>query len=361
MNKSLQKLVMMLAILVNMLLIATAGCSAEKTTNEPEKKTQDSVKSDIESDKGYVAIVNGTQIPKTEVDRKIELIKKRYSEMGTPIPVDQLAGMREKLINSLVEQELLYQESQAQGISIDPATIDSDFDNFKKQFKSEEDYNKQMKDLNYTDDVLKSQIKKTKIIQQLIEKNVISAISIPEVDLKSYFDSHPDEFKRPERLRARHILVKVDANASETDKAAARKKIEGIQEQLKKDGDFTKLATENSDCPSSKNGGDLGFFTRGQMVKPFEDAAFALEPGGTSGIVETQFGYHIIRLEDKEAPVTQTFDQVKEELQQKIKQEKIRDALKAYIESIKNKGKIEIVKVEEKKAPAIEDKNTDKP
>jgi peptidyl-prolyl cis-trans isomerase C len=265
------------------------------------------------------------------------------------------------LINSLVEQELLYQECQAQGISVDPSIIDADFENFKKQFKNEEDYQKQIKDLNYTEDVLKSQIKKTKIIQQLIEKNVVSTIVIPDSELKAYYDSHPDEFKRPERARARHILVKVDANASEADKTAARKKIDGIQAQLKKGGDFAKLATENSDCPSSKNGGDLGFFTRGQMVKPFEDAAFALKPGGVSGVVETQFGYHIIKLEEKEPAASLSFEQVKDELQQKLKQSKVRDALKAYIESIKNKGKVEIAKLEDKIAPVAEPKQAEKP
>jgi peptidyl-prolyl cis-trans isomerase C len=361
MNKPIQKLMMMLAILINVMVLAATGCSSEKSTTEPEKKTQGSEPSANTSDKDYVAIVNGTKIPTNEVDRKIELIKKRYSEMGTPIPQDQLAGMREKLVNSLVEQELLYQESQAQGISVDPASIDTDYENFKKQFKSEEDFQKQIKDLNYTEDVLKSQIQKTKIIQQLIEKNVISAISIPESELKAYYDSHPDEFKRPERARARHILVKLDANASDADKAAARKKIEGIEAQLKKGGDFAKLAAENSDCPSSKNGGDLGFFTRGQMVKPFEDAAFGLKPGGTSGIVETQFGYHIIRLEEKEPAATLTFDQVKDELQQKLKQGKVRDALKAYLDTLKNKGKVEIVMLEEKIAPVNEPKPIEKP
>jgi peptidyl-prolyl cis-trans isomerase C len=360
MKISAHKTIMMLALIFNILLMTTAGCSGEKTASQKENNGQEksAEQSDASTvaakDKDYVAVVNGAKIPSSEVDRKIELIKKRYSDMGTPVPQDQLANMREKLINSLVEQELLYQESQSQGIDVDAATVDSDFENFKKQFKNEEDYQKQMKDLNYTEDVLKAQIKKTKTIQQLIEKNVLASVSIPEEELKSYFDSHPDEFKRPERVKARHILVKVDTNASEADKAAARKKIEGIEAQLKKNGDFEKLAAENSDCPSSKNGGDLGFFSRGQMVKPFEDAAFALAPGGTSGIVETQFGYHIIRLEDKEAAATQTFDQAKPGLQQKLKQGKIRDAVAAYIESLKNKSKTEIVSLQEPPHPAMD-------
>lgn len=343
MKNSINKFMMTLAVLLNVLLIVTAGCSAEKTTDESQKKGE-TVGKNEKAEQSYVAMVNGTPILKSEVDRKIDLIKKRYSEAGNPIPENQLAVMRQKIINSLVDQELLYKESQTQGISIDPSVINNDYDSFKKQFKTEDDFNNQMKALNYTEDVIKAQIKMAKSIQKLIEKDVISTISIPDEELKAYYDSHPDEFKHPERIRASHILVKVDQNATEADKKNARKKIDGILAKLKKKEDFAKLAEENSDDPgSSKHGGDLGFFTHGQMVKPFEDAAFALKPGEISKVVETQFGYHIIRLENKEPAYTQNFDEAKDGLQQKLKQEKISEAVRNYIESLKKKGKVEIV------------------
>jgi peptidyl-prolyl cis-trans isomerase C len=103
----------------------------------------------------------------------------------------------------------------------------------------------------------------------------------------------------PEQVHARHILVKVDPKADATQKAAARKKIEDIQKQLKNGEDFSELAKKASDCPSNAKGGDVGYFGRGQMVKPFEDAAFSLKPGEVSGIVETEFGLHLIKVMDK--------------------------------------------------------------
>jgi peptidyl-prolyl cis-trans isomerase D len=119
-------------------------------------------------------------------------------------------------------------------------------------------------------------------------------------------------FSYPDRVRARHILIGVAPNASDKDRAAAKAKAEKILEQLKKGADFAKLAAQYSDDPGSRErGGDLGFFERGQMIKPFEDAAFALKPGQLSGVVETRFGYHIIQVEEAKPAHTDTLVQAK--------------------------------------------------
>jgi hypothetical protein len=110
------------------------------------------------------------------------------------------------------------------------------------------------------------------------------------------------ELDTPEQVRARHILVAVDAAADPAAKAAARAKIEAAKKRIEAGEDFAAVAREMSDDPGSKqNGGDLGFFKRGAMVKPFEEAAFSLEPGKLSDVVETPFGYHLIRVEEKKA------------------------------------------------------------
>ncbi len=289
-----------------------------------------------------VAVVNGTPIKKAFLDEKIDMVKKRYAGMGIPMDDEKLSEIRQKMLNSLIEQELLSQETRARGIKIDPADVDKEFERFKGQFESENEYSQKMKEINYTEETLRAQIEKGLAIRKLIDQQVVSGISVSEGKIKSYYDSHPDEFKLPEQVRASHILIKVDPKADEKTKAEARKKIEDIQTKIKNGEDFAKLATENSDCPSSAKGGDLGFFSRGQMVKPFEEVAFSLKPGEVSDIVETQFGYHLIKLVEKKPAGTRSFDEAKESLQNKLKQEDINKAVESYIESLKQKGKIEI-------------------
>jgi peptidyl-prolyl cis-trans isomerase C len=151
----------------------------------------------------------------------------------------------------------------------------------------------------------------------------------------------PGLFKQPEQVRASHILIKVEPQADESQKAAARKKIQKIQQRLQKGEDFAALAEEFSQCPSSAKGGDLGYFRRGQMVKPFEEAAFALKPGEVSDVVETKFGYHLIKVIEKKSETTIAFEDIKDRLEQYLKQEKVQKEVSLYAQKLKEKAKVE--------------------
>ncbi len=327
-----------------LICIIAFGLACSDTKADVAAKTKkDNAKQD------YIARVNGVEIAQADFDRQFNLIKKRYSSMGMPLNDEKLKEFKKNILDGLIEQELLLQDSQAQGIQVGPEEIQTELDNFKKQFKDKSDFTKKISEMNYTEDMVKNQIKRTKTIRKLVDEKVMPTITISDETLKSYYDSHPKEFKVPERIRASHILVKVDAKATDAEKADARKKIEGIKSKLDNGEDFAKLASENSDCPSSKKGGDLGSFSRGQMVKPFEDAAFSLKPGEVSDIVETRFGYHIIKLAEKEDAKTLAYDDVKEKLKDKLTQEKLKEKMPKYIDSLKAKAKIEIKEDKEEK------------
>ncbi|RJP96352.1 MAG: peptidylprolyl isomerase [Desulfobacteraceae bacterium] len=306
----------------------------------------------------YIAKVNGVEISNTDLERKFNLIKERYASMGMPLDDAKLQEFRKNILNSLIDQEVLYQESVAEGIKVDPAEVSKELANFKKQFETEEAFKKQIAQMNFTEEVIVTQITRSKSIQKFIEAKVMPGIVISDEDVKKYYDSHPDEFKLKERVHASHILVKVDPKSpdAEKDKKAALKKIEGIKAKIDKGGDFAKLAEENSDCPSKAKGGDLGFFERGQMVKPFEDAAFGLKPGETSGIVETQFGYHIIKCQEKKEASTLPLDEVKENLKNKLKDDRFKETFPAYMETLKKKYTIDIPKDESASQPAAKEK-----
>jgi peptidyl-prolyl cis-trans isomerase D len=144
--------------------------------------------------------------------------------------------------------------------------------------------------------------------------------TVSDEAIEEYYVLHEDDFKHPETVSARHILKKVDPDAGDDVKAAARAAIENVKKRLDAGEDFAKVAEEESEDPgSASHGGDLGAFKRGAMVKPFEDAAFSLEVGQTSDIVETPFGFHIIRVYDHQPAGTQPLDDVRAEITDKLK------------------------------------------
>jgi peptidyl-prolyl cis-trans isomerase C len=164
---------------------------------------------------------------------------------------------------------------------------------------------------------------------------------ISDEESKTYYDTHPQSFVQPEQVRASHILIKVDADATEAQKTEARKKITAIQQKLKKGEDFASLAENYSEDTTSKKGGDLGYFGRGQMVEPFEEAAFSLKPNEISDIVETQYGYHLIKVVDKKPEAKLTYAEVKDRLDQYLKQQKLQSAEKLYIDNLRKNAAVE--------------------
>jgi peptidyl-prolyl cis-trans isomerase C len=181
------------------------------------------------------------------------------------------------------------------------------------------------------------------LVNEFLRREVAQKATVSEDDIKTYYDGHKDEFKTSDMIRARHILIKVAPQSSEEEKKKAKEKAEGILKKIKDEEDFAGLANNYSDDASSKlTGGDLGFFPRGKMVKPFEDAAFALKPGEVSGIVETQFGYHIIKLEEKKAASIEPLENVKERIRQKLLQDSMRVKVSDFIEKAMKDSKVEI-------------------
>jgi peptidyl-prolyl cis-trans isomerase C len=178
---------------------------------------------------------------------------------------------------------------------------------------------------------------------EYLKKEVTNKVEVSEEDVKAYYESHKDEFKTPEMVRSRHILIKTDPSASDNDKKKAKEKAEEILKKIKAGEDFAKLASDVSDDTGSKpKGGELGFFPKGRMVKSFEDAAFSLKPGEVSGIVETQFGYHIIKVEEKKEPGMEPFDTAKEKIKQKLLQERTKTKVTEFIEKAMKEANIEV-------------------
>lgn len=181
------------------------------------------------------------------------------------------------------------------------------------------------------------------ISKEYLDKVLAKDVRVSDEDVKQYYEANKGKFKAPEQVRARHILVHVSSKATDEDRKKAKEKIRELRERLNKGEDFAKLASEYSDDPGTKRrGGDTDYFARGRMVKPFEEAAFSLKPGEISDIVETKFGYHIIKVEDHKEARTMGFEEVKVTISDQLKNEQINSKAADFIRNACSKAGMEI-------------------
>jgi peptidyl-prolyl cis-trans isomerase C len=298
---------------------------------------------DKQVSEGKVAVVNGTVITEKELDRQVGFLQQRLRETGTSVNQANFAKMRRDALENLIDQELLYQAAVEQKTKVSETEIDQALKTIKARFPDEAHFKDALSKASLSEAALRSQLEKNLTIDQFIDKQFVQKVAISDKDAKAYYDAHPDLFKRPEQVRASHILIRVDPKADQSQKDNARKKIEAIQQKLKKGEDFGELAKQYSEDPSSARGGDLDYFGRGKMVKPFEDAAFALKPGEVSDIVETQYGYHLIKVTDRKPETVISYDEIKDKLKDYLKQETIRKEVGSYLAEQKAKAKIEML------------------
>jgi peptidyl-prolyl cis-trans isomerase C len=315
----------MTAVVLSLILVAGPGFAEEKKSG---------------SDKA--AVVNGDVITRGDLDRAVDFGKRQATQKGQPLTAEQLAALEKDALDKLIGIQLLYQASIKAGNKVDQKQVDEKFAQFRKRFPTEDAFKKAMGEWHVTEADMKAELKKGMVTEAFVVKNFVDKTTVPEEKVKAYYDNNPQFFKQPEKVKASHILIKVKPKASEAEKAEAMKKIQAIQEKLKKGADFAEVAKASSEGPSAAKGGSLGYFGRGQMVGPFEDTAFSLEPGKVSDVVKSPFGYHLIKVMDKKPESTIPFETVKPRIEQYLKQEVVQKEIKKYIDNQRKEAKIEI-------------------
>jgi peptidyl-prolyl cis-trans isomerase C len=290
---------------------------------------------------GKAAVVNGTVITQEDLDRELGVVQQRLLSDGKVLDESQLLETKKRVLEGLINVEVLYQEAQMQGPTVSDEAINKQLGTVKSRFPSEDEFKSSLSKMNLNEAELITQIKRALTVQQFIDKKFVQKVTVSDKETRAYYDANQAAFKQPEQAKASHILIKVGPQADEPQKAAARKKIEEIQQKVKKGDDFAALAKEFSEGPSSAKGGDLGYFRKGQMMKPFEEAAFALKPGEVSDIVETSFGYHLIKLVGKKPESTIAYEDIKDKIQAYLKQKKVGEQVELYVADLRGKAKVE--------------------
>ncbi len=287
-----------------------------------------------------VALVNGLAISEGSLEREMKGLQQRLLQSGRDVTPEQLQDLRPRVLESLIDKELLYQASVRQGIEVTDKEMDAEWERIRGRFSSEEEFGQTLDRMGVTPNSLREEIRRSKAVQKLVKERFAGSVDVTEEEERAFYRDNPEAFERPEEVRARHILIRPETGGGEEGKKQAMAEIRGVQEELKAGKDFSELAAEHSDGPTGARGGDLGYFPRGRMAPAFEDAAFSLEPGEVSDVVETQFGYHLIKLEDRRSEAVLPFEEVKVKLRQYLIGEKTKKQVAEYVQELKEEAEI---------------------
>jgi len=252
---------------------------------------------EAKKDKGGVVLaeVNGATITDADFYKEQENLPPYLK------PMTETADGKKEMLDTMVVRELIMQQAQKDGIDKSPAVA------------------AKLEDL-----------RKRVIVEAFLKKKVEESANVSDADLQAFYKKNEDKFKTGDQIRASHILVKTEPEAKE------------IEKQLKGGAKFEDLAKKNSIDGAAAKGGDLGWFGKGSMLPDFEKVAFSLKEGTTSGIVQTKFGYHIIKATGKRPAGTRSFEEVKDQIKAAIAPEKQQETFKKLKEDLKKDAKLSI-------------------
>ncbi len=289
-----------------------------------------------------VVTVDGENITHGEIMQGVQM---NMMQMGRKIPQQQLAQMTgqiyKNVTDTLVANILLTQAAEKSSLTVNDDELAQEISNIESNAPAGSSLTNALAENNIDFADWKKDLRKQWLVRKLVDEKTADVAEAAAPEIAKFYEDNIDSFKVPENVTASHILVAFTPEDTDATKAQKKKDIEKIHAELLAGGDFAEIASKVSDCPSKKQGGSLGTFTRGQMVPEFEKAAFSQDIGTIGDVIETQFGYHIIKVTDHKQASVRPLAEVKDQLQQYLTGKKKQEALLVYIDELKAKATIE--------------------
>jgi peptidyl-prolyl cis-trans isomerase C len=281
--------------------------------------------------------VDGVKLTKDQLETDTQ---KKVAMLKSQIPPESLeqakVEIRRGIVDEFVIRTLLKKEIGVKKVTATEKEVAEILEAMKTQLPAGTTMDEMLKKNKIDPAQMREEIGMNIRINKLIMQELGGKVKVTDKEISDFYNKNLDKFKKPESVHARHLLV---ANVSgDTDKIKAEKKTkaEELRKQLAAGADFAELAKKNSDCPSKESGGDLGTFTRGQMVKPFEDAAFSQEKNAIGPVVETEFGFHIIQVLERVSPQVAKLDgEMKKQIQAFLERQKQQGAFDALVKRLR--------------------------
>ena len=292
---------------------------------------------------GVAATVNGAEILERRLQSTVDgYLRQQGGDAGAARPPEDLQAMRTKVLDVLIGQELLWQAARADELVAGDAEIDTAFAQTRERFDSDAEFEVALQQGGYDAETFREDIRQRLSAQKWIEAKVAAGIAVDDAAVSRFYETNRERFTSPPQVRARHILLKLGDDASDADREDARARLSALRERAAAGEDFAALAREHSEDGSASRGGDLGFFGPGMTLQPFEQAAFALDPGEVSDIVQTRFGLHLIELVERKPAGVYAEAEVAGQIREFLLRQRYESELGAAIERLRQQAEIDI-------------------
>jgi parvulin-like peptidyl-prolyl isomerase len=258
--------------------------------------------------------------------------------------LELLKQLRIEAMDLMIEQELVKQAAENEGVAGDPAEVDKQIAELRDVFDTDEQFRMKLEADGYTEETYRRHVQRMAAAKVYLDRIRADASDVRDSEVEQFYEENEDRLTLPEQVRVRHILLTWKPMGTQDDRAAIREQMEPILERARAGEDFAALAREFSEDSATKgNGGDTGFFYRGTMVPAFEQAAFALQPGEVSDPVDTVFGVHIIKLEERQEARLLPLDEVREQLRDHVREEKMEAAVGAKVDELRAAADVQVL------------------
>jgi peptidyl-prolyl cis-trans isomerase C len=298
----------------------------------------------------------GFEVKQSEVEEAFIDYKANMASRGQTIPEGQRSGVESNLLERLIITKVLVGRANDADKTKAKESADKLLADSKKQFPSEELFDRQLKASGMSMEQFKARAFEQTLCEVVVERELKSKITITDEQAKKFYDENPARFERPENVRAAHVLISTVDKEQKPIAADKKKEKEKLAKEVKaraeKGEDFAKLAKEFSEDPGSKDKGGEYTFARGEMVPEFETAAFSLKTNQVSDLVETRYGYHIIKLLQKIPSEKMEFAKVLPDLKEGLIQQEAQKQAPEYFAKVKNEANVEIVGQAKMEKPA---------
>lgn len=333
------------------LIAFVVGCSKDKDVKETPAAGETDQAQSLE-DKSVpakekvlpddVAVsVNGAVLMKAQLEKQIKDIMKTYQEQ---IPKDKIkeaqANIKTQLIENFIMRTVLENEIKKKNVVAEEKEIKEVMDGIKANIEPAQKLEEFLKANKMTMDELNKNIAYDIKVKKIVAMELGDKAKPTRKEISKFYDENKEKFIVPESVHLRHILIAMKEKDDDKTKAEKKTKIENLRQQIIGGASFAEVAKKNSDCPSKESGGDLGTITRGQTVKPFEDAAFSQKIKVVGPVISTDFGYHIIEVLERNPEKKVALNEVKEKISEYLEQQKQTEAFAALMDRLRSKAEI---------------------